>query len=63
MKKLTESLVYAVFFSSVYAQTITKSVEINDFTNLIGCRDGSLTYLDYASNKPFSMPAQMILKD
>ena len=31
--------------------------------NLVGCWNGSLTYLDYSNGKPFSMPANMVVKD
>lgn len=34
-----------------------------DFKNLVGCWTGSITYLDYTSNKPFSMPAAMRVKN
>lgn len=34
-----------------------------DFKNLAGCWKGSLTYLDYTSNKPFSMPANIVVTD
>lgn len=34
-----------------------------DLKSLVGCWKGSLTYLDYTSNKPFSMPANMVVKD
>jgi hypothetical protein len=34
-----------------------------DFKNLIGCWQGSLTYLDYTTGKPFSMPANIMVKD
>lgn len=39
------------------------TVSLNDFTNLIGCWQGSLTYLDYTSGKPFSMPANITVAD
>lgn len=35
------------------------SVSSNDFKALVGQWKGSLTYLDYSSNKPFSMPAEI----
>lgn len=34
-------------------------VSANDFKNAIGNWKGSLTYLDYTSGKPFSMPAEL----
>lgn len=33
-----------------------------DLKNLIGEWTGTLTYLDYSSNKPYSMPANLIVK-
>jgi hypothetical protein len=38
-------------------------IRSKDLKNLIGCWEGSLTYLDYSTNKPFSMPANIIVKD
>ena len=35
------------------------TVHLKDFNNLIGCWQGNLTYLDYTSGKPFSMPANI----
>ncbi len=34
-----------------------------DLTKLVGCWEGSLTYIDYTSNRPFSMPARIIVKN
>ena len=39
------------------------TIRSKDFSNLVGCWEGSLTYLDYTSNKPFTMPANIIVKD
>jgi hypothetical protein len=39
------------------------TITLKEFENLIGCWEGSLTYLDYSSNKPFSMPANIVVKD
>lgn len=30
-----------------------------DIKRVVGCWEGTLTYLDYSSNKPFSMPANL----
>lgn len=38
-------------------------ISSRDFKGLIGCWSGSLTYLDYTSNKPFSMPVTITVKD
>jgi hypothetical protein len=56
------SLVYCLSFS--YAVSSSDSTVIpKDFKNMVGCWNGTLTYLDYSTNKPFSMPANMIVKD
>lgn len=39
------------------------TVSPKDFKSLVGCWQGSLTYLDYSSNKPFSMPANIVVKE
>ncbi len=39
------------------------TVSSKDFKRLVGCWQGSLTYLDYSSNKPFSMPANIVVKE
>lgn len=37
-------------------------VSVKDFQPIIGSWQGSLTYLDYTSNKPFTMPANLTVK-
>lgn len=44
---------------STYAQT---KVIPEDLKTLIGSWEGSLTYLDYQTNKPFTMPATVVVK-
>ncbi len=39
------------------------TVTAEEFKYLIGCWKGTITYLDYSSNKPFTMPANMTVKD
>lgn len=34
-----------------------------DLKKLAGCWEGSLTYLDYSTGKPFTMPANILVKD
>ncbi len=34
-----------------------------ELKNLVGCWKGSITYLDYTTNKPFSMPANITVND
>ena len=38
------------------------SVAIQDLKVLTGCWQGSLTYLDYTTNKPFTMSANLVIK-
>lgn len=62
--KLRIILSLAYCLSSSYSFSFSKStVTSKDFKTLIGCWNGSLTYLDYSTNKPFSMPANMVVKD
>jgi hypothetical protein len=44
--------------ASAYSQTSSK-VTVKDFQRLIGDWKGTLTYLDYSSNKPYTMPADI----
>jgi len=39
------------------------TVTPRDLKHLAGCWKGSITYLDYSTNKPFSMPAHMLVKN
>lgn len=39
------------------------TIAAKELKGLTGCWKGSITYLDYSSNKPFSMPANMIVGD
>ncbi len=57
------SALIVIFLSSVIcnAQSNLKS-SLNDLNKLIGNWDGSLTYLDYSSGKPYSMPANLAIK-
>jgi len=45
------------------AQQNKPEVKLKDLYGLIGCWEGTLTYLDYTSNKPYTMPAQFIVND
>lgn len=56
------SLIYCLSFYPSYSNS-DSTIKPKDFKNLVGCWKGSLTYLDYTSNKPFSMPANIIVKD
>jgi len=39
----------------------TKSVSVDDFSPAVGKWKGSLTYLDYSSGKPYTMPAWLTI--
>lgn len=52
------TLLYGPF---IYAQEITK-ISAKDFKVLEGSWQGSLTYLDYSSGKPYTMPADAAIK-
>jgi hypothetical protein len=47
-----------ISITSIFAQTKSK-VSINEFRTLVGSWTGTLTYLDYSSNKPYTMPADV----
>ena len=60
--KIFSSLIISFFsFCSVFAQ---KPVRVSpaDFKNLLGMWQGSLTYLDYSSGKPYTMGADIDIK-
>ncbi len=53
----TWSMLIAIIFSTqIQAQ---KTVTVNDLEPLVGEWTGSLTYVDYSSNKPYTMPANL----
>lgn len=54
-------LFYTLFICSGFAQTSIK-VSAKDFKPLIGIWHGTLTYLDYSSNKPYTMPADITIE-
>jgi hypothetical protein len=56
MKKLLIVLLLLPLFAS--AQTISP-VTVKDFKPAFGKWEGSLTYLDYSSGKPYTMPANI----
>jgi len=53
------------FFSIAFSIILINdpAISAKDLKNLKGCWQGTITYLDYSSNKPFSMPANMEVKD
>jgi len=61
MKNFQINLLLLIIFSSNLSfgqETITSQ----DLQKVIGDWEGSLTYLDYQTNKPFTMPANLIVK-
>jgi len=57
------SMVFALYWSVSFPgfNLSNPSISINDFTSVIGNWKGSLTYLDYTSGKPYTMPADVIV--
>jgi hypothetical protein len=52
------------FFFAVALQVLVQPVSVKDFKPAFGKWTGTLTYLDYTSGKPYSMPANItITKD
>ena len=53
-------------FASFGQQSMTdlseKTISTKDLEIILGEWTGSLTYIDYSSNKPYSMPANLIVK-
>ncbi len=58
--------VFAVFVSLIWLQTslaqTSARVTKKDFKDLQGQWQGSLTYLDYSTNTPYTMPANLEIK-
>jgi hypothetical protein len=64
---ITLSMILLLFFPfGTYGQDITGTspdkVLPGDLSLIIGHWEGTLTYLDYSSNKPYSMPANLVMK-
>ncbi len=57
--KFIVSLLVLIFSLNVYSQS---QVLPEDLKLLIGEWEGSITYLDYQTNKPFTMPANLIVE-
>jgi hypothetical protein len=55
MKNILFATVFLLLCSSLNAQ----SVQVKDLSNSVGSWKGKLTYLDYASGKPFTMLANI----
>ena len=57
-KRLIPIILCLISFQPMFAQKALV-VTNKDFASLIGSWQGTLTYLDYTSNKPFVMPADV----
>jgi hypothetical protein len=56
------TILFAVFSLNICnAQKLPTSV-VSDFNQLVGSWKGALTYLDYSSGKPYTMPADITIK-
>jgi hypothetical protein len=55
------SILFSLFIAPVFAQDQKAVVSVNDFTPALGSLKGTLTYLDYSSGKPFTMPANVTI--
>ena len=59
MKALLFSLLLGIGFLTTSLTTKDASLKANDLLQLPGNWEGQLTYLDYSSGKPYSMPAHV----
>lgn len=61
LKSISTVLIMFLGITTSNAQKKTK-ISARDFKPLIGTWEGSLTYLDYSSGKPYTMPANLDIK-
>ncbi len=59
MSKIFLAIVF--FFSLTYQAE--ESVAADELKILVGSWEGTLTYMDYSSNKPYSMPANVTIEE
>lgn len=61
MNKIISFLTIFLTFCSITicSAQYDQNVSVNDFVTLIGSWQGTLTYLDYSSGEPFTMPADI----
>ncbi|MBC7936805.1 MAG: hypothetical protein H7Y86_15770 [Rhizobacter sp.] len=52
-------LFFILLVNTAHAQQTT--LISDDFKTLTGCWEGNLNYLDYSTNKPYSMPANLVI--
>lgn len=57
--KFTIINIILIFCLNSYSQT---KITSEDLQIIIGTWEGSLTYLDYQTNKPFTMPANLVVR-
>ena len=60
MKAILTVLMIIISFAATAQTNVV--VRVSDFTKTEGSWKGSLTYMDYSSGKPFSMPANVNLR-
>src|SRR5690349_11202107 len=54
-------VLYILIISSLSFTQEANNVSVDDFTPVFGTWKGSLTYLDYSSGKPYTMPAEVTI--
>lgn len=64
MKFRKASIILVLFFIGVYSSQaqVAPTISDSDFKPLIRSWQGSLTYLDYTTKKPYTMPADMVIE-
>ena len=60
--KIGFTILVTLLFATFSTAQETTTISAKDFKVLIGNWQGSLTYLDYSSGKPYTMPADAIIK-
>lgn len=56
-------LIYILFFLGLKTCAQDRVVRNADLQPILGCWEGTLTYLDYRSGKPFTMPANLVISE
>lgn len=57
------ALLLVMLFTRDLRAQATKTINTTDFKKSLGAWTGTLTYLDYSSGKPFTMPANVTLSE
>lgn len=70
MKYLTNTILFLAFFlaahigsAQISESTNSPQIQRQDIENILGNWEGALTYLDYSSNKPYSMPCNISVSE